>query len=277
MRMRTSGYAVADRVLALLAQLWLPVLLIGLWLFVSRDSTNFYFPPLHEILGVLWTDLAKGTLLSAIAVSIGNVAMGLAVAIVLGIASGLVIGQFEGLRRVASPTLNFLRAVPPASIVPIVIIALGVGAAPKVFVIALGSFWPILLNTIDGVRGTSAAVRDTVRAYRIPTPLGIWRVSLPAALPQIMAGIRVALAVALVLMVISEFFGADSGIGFYISDGANRFATRQTWAGTILVGTLGYVLSALFLVVERRLLGWYFQDTPRARHRIALRAAGREE
>ena len=167
--------------------------------------------------------------------------------------------------------------MPPASIVPIVIIALGVGAAPKVFIIALGCFWPILLNTIDGVRGTSAAVRDTARAYRIPRLLGIWRVSLPAALPQIMAGIRVALAVALVLMVISEFFGADSGIGFYISDGANRFATRQTWAGTILVGTLGYVLSALFLVVERRLLGWYFQDAPARRRRIALRAAGREE
>ena len=79
-------------------------------------------------------------------------------------------------------------------------------------------------------------------------------------MPQIMAGIRVAVAVGLVLMVISEFFGADAGLGFYITESSTRFATRQTWAGTILVGVLGYVLSTLFLMVERRLLGWYFQD-----------------
>lgn len=270
-------FPIVERAAALLRQLWLPALLVALWWWASAGSKSFYFPPLSEILWALWTDLVSGPLLGFLATSLGNLAAGLVIAGVLGVAFGLVIGELEGVRRVASPTLNFFRAVPPASIVPIVIIALGVGAAPKIFVIALGCFWPILLNTIDGVRGTSPSVRETARAYRIPQHLVIFRVALPAAMPQIMAGLRIALAVGLVLMVISEFFGADSGVGFYITEASTRFATRQAWAGTILVGLLGYVLSAAFLLVERRVLAWYFQDSKRLARRAQRKPAGRKE
>ncbi|NTF53023.1 ABC transporter permease [Agrobacterium rhizogenes] len=252
-----------DWVLSLLSQLWLPVLLIGGWWWISAGSQSYYFPPLSEILSALWNDLIAGPLFGYLCVSLGNLAAGLVMATLMGVGLGLLIGEFDLLRRVTQPTLNFFRAVPPASIVPIVIIALGVGAAPKIFIIALGCFWPILLNTVDGVRGTSSAVRETIRAYRIPTHLVVFRVALPAAMPQIMAGIRVALAVGLVLMVISEFFGADAGVGFYITEASTRFATRQAWAGTILVGILGYLLSGAFLRVERRVLGWHFRDTNR--------------
>lgn len=269
--MQNALFHLGDRLVGLFRQLWLPVLIIAAWWFLSSGSKSFYFPPLGEILGALWTDLVDGPLLGHLRVSLGNLAAGLGIAILLGVSLGLLVGEMEMLRRITSPILNFLRAVPPASIVPIVIIALGVGAAPKIFVIALGCFWPILLNTIDGVRGTSPAVRETARAYRIPAHLVVCRVALPAAMPQIMAGIRVALAVGLVLMVISEFFGADSGVGFYITEASTRFATRQAWAGTILVGLLGYVLSAGFLLVERRVLAWYFQDT-----RLLRRPSGRK-
>ena len=267
-------FSFLDRLQGAAKQAWLPALIVAGWWFASAGSASFYFPPLSEILGALWTDLTDGPLTAYLGVSLGNLAAGLAIAIVLGVAAGLVIGEMEGLRRVTAPTLNFFRAVPPASIVPIIIIALGVGAAPKIFIIALGCFWPILLNTIDGVRGTSASVRETARAYRIPAHLVIFRVALPAAMPQIMAGIRVALAVGLVLMVISEFFGADAGIGVYITEASTRFATRQAWAGTILVGILGYLLSAGFLLVERRVLAWYFQDSKRLNRRRKPTAAG---
>lgn len=253
-------YILIDGLLGLVRATWLAVLLLALWWFVSSGSASFYFPPLQDILSALWRDLFWGLLGPYLLISLGNLAVGLAIAIVIGVAFGLVIGRAEKIRTIVSPTLNFLRAVPPASIVPIIIIALGVGSAPKIFVIALGCFWPILLNTIDGVRGTSPALIETARAYRIPASLAIFRVALPAALPQIMAGIRVALAVGLVLMVISEFFGADAGVGFYITDASTRFAIRETWAGTLLVGIMGYVLSFGFLLIERRLLRWYFQD-----------------
>lgn len=255
--------SLVDRLINLATQLWLPALLIALWWFATRDSTSFYFPPLRDVLITLWNDLLHGPLPEYTLISMGNLFAGLFIAIVAGIALGLVIGEREGLRRVVSPVLNFLRAIPPASIVPIVIIALGLGRTPKIFIVALGCFWPILLNTIDGVRGTSPSIRETVRAYRIPPLMVLWRVALPAATPQIMAGARIAFAVSLVLMVISEFFGADAGLGFYITNASNAFDSKRMWAGTLLVGVLGYILSALFLAGERRILSWYFQD---ARH-----------
>ena len=257
------GVSFVDRLVSIATQLWLPVLLLVIWWLVTRNSTSFYFPPLTSVLATLWHDIVNGSLPQYTLISMGNLFAGLIIAIVLGIALGLIIGEKETLRRVSAPVLNFLRAVPPASIVPIIIIALGVGRAPKIFIVALGCFWPILLNTIDGVRGTSPSIRETVRAYRIPPLMVLWRVALPAATPQIMAGARIAFSVSLVLMVISEFFGADSGLGFYITNASNAFDSKRMWAGTLLVGILGYILSALFLAAERRILSWYFQD---ARH-----------
>jgi ABC-type nitrate/sulfonate/bicarbonate transport system permease component len=264
MRIGIMRFLILDFVIDIVRSVWLPACLLAIWLIASAGSTSIYFPPLADIGATLFRELFHGEMGRNLLLSLYNLAIGLAMAVVLGVALGLLVGRAEAFRRIVSPVLNFLRAVPPASIVPIIIIALGVGAAPKIFVIALGCFWPILLNTIDGVRGTSPALIETARAYRIPAVLFISRVALPAALPQIMAGIRVALAVGLVLMVISEFFGADAGIGFYITDASTRFAIQETWAGTILVGLMGYVLSSLFLLIERRLLYWYFQEEANA-------------
>ena len=245
----------------LVALWWLPVAIIAAWWLLTLGKGSFYFPSLQKILAVLWRDLTTGNLIPWMGISLGNMAAGLAIAIVSGTLLGLLIGELEGLRRAATPTLNFLRSIPPAAIVPLVIVAMGIGAAPKIFIIALACFWPVLLNTIDGVRGIPPQLRDTVKAFRIPLALRFRRVLLMAALPQIMAGIRVAIAVALVLMVISEFFGASVGVGFYINEAKQRFAMPETWAGTLLIGILGYVLSALFLWLERWLLAWYFQDS----------------
>jgi len=258
--MAKTRRVLSRRLLDIVALWWLPVCLFALWLVASSGSTNFYFPPLARILAVLWRDLASGSLAGDLATSLGNMAAGLSFAVLFGVLLGLPIGEYSAVRRAVTPTLNFLRSVPPAAIVPIVIIAMGIGSAPKIFIIALTCFWPVCLNTIDGVRGVSPQLVDTARAFRVPRLLYFRRVLLMAALPQIMAGIRIAIAVALVLMVISEFFGASAGLGFYINENKQRFAMAETWAGTLLVGLLGYLLSALFLRLERWLLAWYFQD-----------------
>lgn len=261
--MRSSLFQASSLLTEIMRQLWLPAVLLVLWYWLSAGSTSFYFPPLHNILAVLLRDIADGPLPRYIVVSLTNLGAGLAIAIVMGISVGLLIGESERLRIATEPVLAFFRALPSAAIVPIVLIAMGVGAAPKIFIVALGCFWPILLNTIDGVRAIPATVRETTRSYRIPPHLVVLRVALPAAMPQIMAGIRVALSIALILVVISEFFGADAGIGFYIKEAGDRFAPGQAWAGTILVGALGYLLSSAFRLVEHHLLAWYFQSSNR--------------
>lgn len=239
---------------------WLPVALVALWWIGSAESGNFFFPPLSRIVEVTWRDLTNGILVGHMSASLWNMALGLGFATVLGVLFGLVIGESRAIREATGPFLNFVRAIPPAAIVPIVIVAMGTGPAPKVFIIAFACVWPILLNTVDGVRGMNPQLMETARAFRIPFALRNRKILFMAALPQIMAGLRIALAISLVLMVIGEFVGASKGLGFYIREKKEAFALAEAWGGTILTGILGYLLSAIFLRFERWALKWHFHS-----------------
>ncbi|MER5427783.1 ABC transporter permease [Streptomyces sp. NPDC002588] len=249
----------------ILRQLWLPALVFVVLLVSTAGSTSFYFPPLTEVLAALWRELVHGDLLGDLLFSLRNILTGLALATVVGVGAGLVIGEVRTLRLATGPLLDFARATPTVGFVPVIILTLGIGSGPKIFLIFLGSVWPVLLNTVSGVRAIGPAVHETARGYRIPWPLRLRRVILPGALPQILAGIRVALSVAVVLMVVSEIYGSPVGLGNFILQSGSSFHVAETWAGTILIGVLGYGLSVLLLLVEHRLLGWYHQRAPRTR------------
>ncbi|WP_460061932.1 ABC transporter permease [Streptomyces sp. YKOK-I1] len=249
----------------ILRQLWLPALVFLVLLVSTAGSTSFYFPPLTEVLAALWRELVHGDLLDDLLFSLRNILCGLALATVLGVGAGLVIGEIRTLRLATAPLLDFARATPTVGFVPVIILTLGIGSGPKIFLIFLGSVWPILLNTVSGVQAIGPAVHETARSYRVPWPLRLRRVILPGALPQILAGIRVALSVAVVLMVVSEIYGSPIGLGNFILQSGSSFHVAETWAGTVLIGVLGYGLSVLLLLVEHRLLGWYHQRAPRVR------------
>jgi sulfonate transport system permease protein len=239
--------------------LWLPLLLFGTWWWISADSTSIYFPPLAKIVAVTWDDLAYGPLAGFVLFSLGNLAAGLALACASGIGLGLLLGWMPGLHRVVDPLLQFFRAMPKVALVPLFIGALGIGALPKIYSIALGCVWPILLSTIDGVRSIDAAQLDTARAYRIPAGLRLRKLILPAAAPQIVAGVRVALSVGVVVMVVSEIYGSQQGVGYYVLNASRAFDVPQTWGGTLLVGVIGYALSTAFVIGERWFLAWHFE------------------
>jgi ABC-type nitrate/sulfonate/bicarbonate transport system permease component len=261
---------------SLAVQLWLPVLvLLGLWLGTAHN-TSFYFPPFADVLVALKDRLVDGTLVHDIVFSMTNVLEGLAVAIVLGVLLGILIGESPGLRVAASPFLDFVRATPMVAFIPVIILTFGIGSAPKVFLIALGAFWPILLNTISGVHGISPAIRESARAYRIPATLRLRRVLVPGALPQIFAGIRISLSVSVVMMIVSEIYGSPEGLGHFILNAGTTFQVKDTWAGTFLIGVIGYAMTLVLLLVERACLGWYVQRPPRERasdRRLASAAA----
>lgn len=248
-----------------LRQLWLPALVFLVLLVSTAGSTSFYFPPLTEVLGALWDELLHGGLFGDLLFSLRNILLGLALATVVGVGAGLVIGEIRTLRLATGPLLDFARATPTVGFVPVIILTLGIGSGPKVFLIFLGSVWPILLNTVSGVQAIGPAVHETARGYRIPWALRMRRVILPGALPQILAGIRVALSISVVLMVVSEIYGSPVGLGNFILQSGSSFHVAETWAGTILIGILGYGLSVLLLLVEHRLLGWYHERAPRVR------------
>lgn len=240
--------------------LWLPVLLVAVWWFASANSTNIYVPPLSRIVEVVWRDLSEGLLITAARVSLTNLAVGMLIAAAIGISLGLIIGETKRLRLILDPYIHFFRSVPQSALVPLIIGAMGIGAAPKIYAVAFACVWPILLNTIDGVRGVEPTVRSVSKVFGVPRMLYYRRVVLPGAMPQIVAGLRVALPIGIVVMVVSELFASNEGLGFYILNSSATFRIPETWGGAILVGVIGYILVILFSLFERRVLSWYFRS-----------------
>ena len=235
----------------------LPLLLFVAWWLATANSTSVFFPPLRTILSETGNDLLFGPLPRFLRFSLGNLAAGLGLATVAGVGFGLLLGLSPALNRLLDPALQFFRALPKVTLVPLIIGALGIGPMPKVLAIALGCVWPILLNTIDGVRGLETGHRDMARAYRLSPRLRLVHVVFPGALPQIVAGVRVALSVGVVIMVVSEIYGAEEGLGYYILSASRSFEVAKTWGGTLLVGLTGYALATGFAALERRMLSWH--------------------
>lgn len=239
---------------------WLIVVLVLLWWIGSASSTSAFFPPLSKSVSALVQGLGDGTIIGDIGFSLFNLIVALLIASAIGIVFGLVIGEVEWLREVLEPVMHFMRSIPQPALVPLILGAFGIGIAPKIGTIAFACVWPVLLNTIDGVRGGEPVARRMSRIYRIPRLLYFRRVVLPGALPQILAGIRVALPIGIVLMIVSELFASDRGLGYYILSSSSQFEFPQTWAGAIVVGLVGWALSLLFALLERSLLRWYIKS-----------------
>jgi ABC-type nitrate/sulfonate/bicarbonate transport system permease component len=142
-------------------------------------------------------------------------------------------------------------------LVPVLILFAGIGNEMKALVIVFGCIWPVLLNTVAGVRALDEVLAETVRSYRIGPFARLWHFMLPGASPQIFTGLRQALPIGIILMVVSEMFAASDGIGFALVQYQRTFALPEMWSGIILLGIIGIVLSLIFRAIETRLLGWY--------------------
>jgi len=247
-----TAWLVLRRVVLFVA---LPVLLFVAWWYASADSVQVYQPPLKTILSYLPSTWR--TLLGDLVPSLTRLLSGYILALIVGIGVGVLIGSSRWLRALTEPLLEFLRAIPPPVLVPIIILVAGIGDLTKVLVVLSGCVWPILLNTVEGVRAVDSVVLETARSYGVTGPARITRVILPSAGPQIAAGLRQALSIAIILMVISEMFAASNGLGFTIVQFQRSFAIPEMWSGIILLGLLGFGLSELFRLAERRALAWY--------------------
>ena len=235
----------------------LPAVLFAGWFLISDGSESFYAPPLRDILTAFGDTWQPERLRADVLPSLLRLFAGYLLAAILGVALGVAIGLNRRLRATVEPVLEFFRAIPPPVLVPVIMLFAGIGDGMKVIVIVFGCVWPILLNTVEGVRAVDSVVLDTARAYGVTGPARITRVILPSAAPQIAAGLRQALSIAIILMVISEMFAASNGLGFTIVQFQRSFAIPEMWSGIILLGLLGFALSLLFRLAERRALRWY--------------------
>jgi len=175
----------------------------------------------------------------------------------LGTSAGAV-GASRTLRGYVEPILEFFRAIPPPVLVPVLILFAGIGNTMKVLVIVSGCVWPVLLNTVQGVRAIDATLSETARCYGITGVSRLRHLTVRGASPQIFTGARQALSVGIILMVISEMVAANNGLGFTIVQFQRSFAVPEMWTGIIVLGLLGVLLSIAFRAVESRMLAWYF-------------------
>jgi ABC-type nitrate/sulfonate/bicarbonate transport system permease component len=189
--------------------------------------------------------------------SLGRLALGIVLSIVIGVTLGVVIGSFRPVRSFLEPILEFFRAIPPPVLIPVLMLLLGITDEMKIVVIISGAIWPVLLNTIEGVRAIDPVMRETARTYQLGRRSRVFSLVLPAAAPQIMTGVRQCLSVALILMVISEMFASSSGLGYRISYFQRNYLIAEMWSGIVLLGLLGISLSLIFQAVERSVLRWY--------------------
>ncbi|MFD9497936.1 ABC transporter permease [Streptomyces sp. NPDC060035] len=237
--------------------LGLPAVLFSVWWVASDASTQVYSPPLRTILtafGDVWTG---DRITDDVLPSILRLLAGFSVAAVVGVAAGVVIGSYRRVRAATEPVLEFLRAVPPPVLVPVIMLFAGIGDTMKIFVIASGCLWPVLLNTVEGVRAVDPVLSETARAYGLRGGVRLRHLLLRSSSPQIFTGLRQALSLGIILMVISEMFAASNGLGFAIVQFQRSFAIPEMWSGILLLGLLGFLLSVLFHLVERRALAWY--------------------
>jgi ABC-type nitrate/sulfonate/bicarbonate transport system permease component len=157
--------------------------------------------------------------------------------------------------------------VPPVALIPLLIVSMGFGNAMKVTVIIVGAVWPILLNTVEGVKAADSVLSDTCRVYGIRGLARLRHFIIPGAAPQIIVGLRIGLSIGIVLMVISEMFAALDGLGSAIIYFQRSYEIPQMWSGVLMLGLFGFALSLLFQLYEHRALRWYHGMRDIERHK----------
>jgi ABC-type nitrate/sulfonate/bicarbonate transport system permease component len=213
-------------------------------------------PRVSAIFTSWFQSIVGGELFIQLVPTLWRIAVGFALAVVVAIPLGLLMGSIPFVYRLLEPITEFVRPIPSSAYIPVAILFLGIGDEMKIFVIFVGCLFPILLNTYGGVRDIDPILVDTGRTFGISRAMGLWQIMLPAALPSILTGMRISLGIALIVSVVSEMISGNSGIGYFILDMQRVFRVPEMFAGIFTLGVVGYLINFAFLRVEGRFLRW---------------------
>jgi ABC-type nitrate/sulfonate/bicarbonate transport system permease component len=255
----------SNRLVLLLARLVVLAAAVAAWQLGTQAANSPFFLPPSQIVPEMYHQWFSGPVshlwlthdaTANLLPSIGRMLAGWAIGAVAGILLGVAIGRLELLADLTEPIVHFARAVPAPVIVPVFLFVFNIGTPMEVAAIIFGVIWPVLLNSIDGARHVHPGHLETARAFRIPPVTRLARIILPSAAPKILAGLRLSLALALVLMIVSEFVGSTNGIGREMLQDESLFNVPGMWGVIVLLGLLGMLLNAAFSLLERRVLAW---------------------
>jgi ABC-type nitrate/sulfonate/bicarbonate transport system permease component len=225
------------------------LLLLALWQLLQPGPSPYFPGPARW-----WTAagalLEREHLIAAFVTTTWTFLLALALAIVLGAALGVAIGVSPLIARALAPTLEFMRAIPPPVTVPVAALLVGYSDTMKLAVVVLSALWPILLNTTSAVRGIDPLLMDVARSFRLGPGERIRRIVLPAIVPSLLIGIRVAIPLTIVVTLLVEMLTSLPGIGALMIRSQRNYQSSEVYALLVLVGLFGFVVNALFAIVE---------------------------
>jgi NitT/TauT family transport system permease protein len=250
----------------LLWALPVPLVLLGLWsIAVQREWLTLIPPPLEVLTQVLdfavggfRDDAYTGSLLSHLLASIGRVIAGFGLATLTAVPLGILLGRSDRLSALLEPTLGLLRPIPVTAWVPLVLIVFGLGARSAIILIFIGSFYPVLLNTVAGVKRVPPRLVEAAAMLGTSPRAMLYKVVLPAAAPSIFAGVRIALGLAWVVVVVGETVGVPTGLGAVITEAREVSRTEVIITGMIFIGLAGLASDKLLTWGVERTLGTRF-------------------
>lgn len=230
-------------------------------------SDPLILPRLTAVLSALYSLASSGQLFLDIYASLTRVLGGFIMAMALGVPLGILMGRFRQWDDFWGLLISFTNPIPKIGLVPLFVLWLGIGETSKIAVVAAGAFFPVLINTYSGVRGV-----NPIWIWRAQT-LGptqteiLYKVILPAALPSIFVGARLAMALAWVILIAAEMVAARSGLGFRILFGQQMFQTDVVFAGLLTISLFGFIFDRILHALSHRVCGWYFRLDQDAGHR----------
>jgi len=235
------------------------LILAFFWEVISRAQliSPLYFPPVSKIAVILYHLTLSGALPGEVLKSFTRMGGGYVMAILVMVPLGILMGISRHWYHFFEPLVELLRPIPPPAIVPVAMLFLGIGNMMKVFVVFFACSFPILINTIDGVRSVHPVLIDTARSFGLGRYRLVQKIIVPAATPQIMSGLRTSLPISLIVTILAEMIGSVDGIGHYILKMQRSFDIPEMYAGIVMLGIVGYWLNKIFIKLDRSILAWH--------------------
>jgi ABC-type nitrate/sulfonate/bicarbonate transport system permease component len=221
------------------------------------------WPPVTSVFAAWFENIADGTLGVHLLATLWRQMTGYWLAVAVGISLGLAIGYYRFAYNLLEPLIEVFRPIPGPAYLPVLVLFVGIGNEMKVVLVFIASLFPILLNTYGGVRSIDPVQFDTARTLGLTTWQTLREVVLPAASPQILTGMRISLAISLILAILSEMIVSNDGLGYFTLLAERTFKVPNMYAGIFMLATLGYVLNRLFLIGEAKLIRWHQESSGR--------------
>ena len=248
MNSRIGSWIGSAGVLAALVALW--------WTASNAGWVSRVFLPTPEATLASLSEGLRGDLLDYTLATVRRMFEGWLLASLFGVALGAAIGVSPAVRAWVQPTLEFIRPLPASALLPLAISIFGLNPGMVLFVVAFGAMWPVLLATVHGFAAVEPRLAEVARCLQLPRATFVWKIGLPNALPDILAGMRLSMTISLIVAVVGEMIASQSGLGQAILLAARAFRASDLFAGIALLGLIGFASNALLACAEKKLLRW---------------------